>query len=144
MREEESAGASPSSGVSGWIEELRRTGEEIGGVFRETAALIGVESRLFVTALVFIALLAVALGFVIAGVALLAGVAVILLLIVHGGLDPVLATLVGMVALIALAAFIGWRIRSLTQHLRFTHSRKALSGLAGARFEQAEKEEIQP
>lgn len=130
--QEEDPSAGAQSEVQGWLDELRRTGEEVGGVLRETAALVGVEGRLFVTALLFILVLAVALGFVLAGVMVLVGVALVLLLVVHGGLDPVLATVIGMLALLAIAGVIGWRIRVLTRHLRFTHSRRALAGLAGS------------
>lgn len=137
MQEGESS-AEAGRAAEGWIDELRRAGSELGGVLRDTAALVGVEGRLFATALLFILVLAVALGFVLAGAVLAVGVALVLLLVVHAGLDPVLATLLGLIALLFFAGLLAWRIRALTRHLRFTHSRRALAGLTGSTPESAE------
>lgn len=123
------------------IAHLKQIGAEFAELFREGARLIGAESRLFATTLLLIATLLIVLGFVVAGALVLLGVAFVLLLIRYGGLDPVIAVLIVMLALVGLAAgIVGW-VRGLTRHLRFSESRRMLARIS-ANGQDTHKEDV--
>jgi len=132
-------GAAPAPGNE-LIAHLKQISEEFAELFREGARLVGSESRLFATTLLLIATLAIVLGFVIAGALVLLGVAFILLLIRHAGLDPVIAVLIVVLALVGLAAGIVVWVRGLTRHLRFRESRRMFARISASGQNDHEKE----
>jgi hypothetical protein len=120
----------PPASQNDLISALKQIGDEFTGLFGEIARLLGVESRLFISSLLMIAILAVLAGFVLAGAVVFLGAALALLLTVHGGLDPVIAVLLVVVTLIVSAAGIFLWIRRLARNLKFNHSRRMLAELA--------------
>lgn len=95
------------------------------------ARLFGAESRLFASSLLLIVVLGVTAAFVIAGALVFLVGAAVLLLIVHGGVDPVIAVLLATLVLFVVAAGCFLGMRALTRHLRFTESRRMLARLTG-------------
>jgi predicted membrane chloride channel (bestrophin family) len=106
--------------------------DEFSEWIKQGARLFGAESRLFVSSLLLIVMLAVTAAFVIAGALLVLVGAGVLLLIVHGGMDPVLAMVLASLVLFMIAVACFLCLRGLTKHLRFTESRRMLGRLTGA------------
>lgn len=134
-RAEDSPRTDPPEGGSPERELLARLGElrdEFADWMKQGARLFGAESKLFVSSLLLIAILAVTAAFVMAGALLFLVLAMVLLLIEHGGMDPVLATLLATIALTAIAGVCFLLMRGLTRHLRFTESRRMLARITGA------------
>lgn len=113
------------------LAQLGQMRDEFSEWVKQGARLFGAESRLFASSLLLIVVLAVTAAFVIAGALLFLVGAMVLLLIEHGGMDPVAAALLATITLFAIAVFCFLYMRSLTRHLRFTESRRMLARITG-------------
>ncbi|MDX5445109.1 MAG: hypothetical protein LPJ87_03525 [Zoogloeaceae bacterium] len=135
------AGASSTAEGSSERELLSRLGElrdEFAEWVKQGARLFGAESRLFVSSLLLIVMLAVTAAFVVAGALLVLVGAGVVSLVVHGGMDPVLSMLLATLVLFAIALVCFFCMRGLTRHLRFAESRRMVARLTGGSQDSSE------
>lgn len=122
-RRQPEEGADPSVDV---MADLSRIGAAMAALLRDSLQLLRAESRLWVSALLLIVMLTIAMGFLLAAAAVLLVAAPAMLLVELGWLGPTLALLVSALVLVMLALMAGLAIRRLSADMGFRRSRRAL------------------
>lgn len=124
------------------LSDLSRIGNGFADLARDGLALLKAESKLFASALVLILVLAVMVGFLLAGATLLLVAAPVVLLVELGWFGPTLALVVVVLLLLVMAVLLLLMIRRLGRDLLFRRSRAALRGMPViGRSEAGEKTE---